>query len=55
MKKIKILGLIAAGILMASCNSGKNNPNSIKVGITSGPEQEIAETAKKSGQRKIQP
>lgn len=52
MKKIKILGLIAAGLLFASCNSGKDNPNSIKVGITSGPEQEIAETAKKVAKEK---
>ena len=52
MKKIKILGLIAAGLLFASCNSGKDNPNSIIVGITSGPEQEIAETAKKVAKEK---
>ncbi|WP_419870423.1 methionine ABC transporter substrate-binding lipoprotein MetQ [Chryseobacterium sp. CT-SW4] len=49
MKKIKILGLIAAGLLaLNSCNSPKkDDPNYIKVGITSGPEQEIAEVAKK--------
>lgn len=54
MKKIKILGLLAAGLLVFNaCNSTKkDNPNFIKVGITSGPEQEIAETAKKVAKEK---
>lgn len=52
MKKIKILGLITVGLLLSACNSGKDNPNSIKVGITSGPEQEIAETARKVAKEK---
>ncbi|MEY8760499.1 methionine ABC transporter substrate-binding lipoprotein MetQ [Chryseobacterium tongliaoense] len=54
MKKIKILGLLAAGLLIFNaCNSTKkDNPNFIKVGITSGPEQEIAETAKKVAKEK---
>lgn len=54
MKKIKILGLLAGGLLLLSaCNSPKkDNPNHIKVGITSGPEQEIAETAKKVAKEK---
>ncbi len=52
MKKLKIFGLLAVGILL-SCNSGKKeDPNYIKVGITSGPEQEIAETAKKVAKEK---
>ncbi|MDQ0595177.1 D-methionine transport system substrate-binding protein [Chryseobacterium ginsenosidimutans] len=54
MKKIKILGLLMAGLwIFAACNSSKkDNPNYIKVGITSGPEQEIAETAKKVAKEK---
>ncbi len=53
MKKIKIFGLLAMGIVLSSCNSGKkDDPNYIKVGITSGPEQEIAETAKKVAKEK---
>ncbi|MBW7674957.1 methionine ABC transporter substrate-binding lipoprotein MetQ [Chryseobacterium chendengshani] len=54
MKKIKILSFVAAGLLLLNaCNSPKkDNPNYIKVGITSGPEQEIAETAKKVAKEK---
>ncbi|WP_312171899.1 methionine ABC transporter substrate-binding lipoprotein MetQ [Chryseobacterium sp.] len=52
MKKIKILGLITVGLLLSACNSGKDNPNSIKIGIISGPEQEIAETARKVAKEK---
>lgn len=54
MKKIKILSLLAGSLLLFSaCNSPKkDNPNHIKVGITSGPEQEIAETAKKVAKEK---
>lgn len=54
MKKIKILGFVAAGLLLFNaCNSPKkDDPNYIKVGITSGPEQEIAETAKKVAKEK---
>jgi D-methionine transport system substrate-binding protein len=54
MKKIKILGVLAAGLLLFNaCNSTKkDDPNYIKVGITSGPEQEIAETAKKVAKEK---
>ncbi|MDF2551496.1 MAG: metQ [Chryseobacterium sp.] len=53
MKK-KILGFVAAGLLLLNaCNSSKKeDPNYIKVGITSGPEQEIAETAKKVAKEK---
>lgn len=54
MKKLKILSFVAAGLLLLSaCNSPKkDDPNYIKVGITSGPEQEIAETAKKVAKEK---
>lgn len=54
MKKIKILGLLTAGFLLfTACQSSKkDDPNYIKVGITSGPEQEIAETAKKVAKEK---
>lgn len=54
MKKIKILGFAVAGLLlMTACNSSKkDDPNYIKVGISSGPEQQIAETAKKVAKEK---
>jgi len=54
MKKIKIAGLLTAGLLLfTACNSSKKeDPNYIKVGITSGPEQEIAEVAKKVAKEK---
>ncbi|ASW73037.1 DL-methionine transporter substrate-binding subunit [Chryseobacterium piperi] len=54
MKKVKILGILAAGLLVFNaCNSSKKeDPNYIKVGIASGPEQEIAETAKKVAKEK---
>jgi D-methionine transport system substrate-binding protein len=54
MKKVKILSFFAAGLLLFNaCNSPKkDDPNYIKVGITSGPEQEIAETAKKVAKEK---
>lgn len=48
MKRIKIFGLLAAGMLLFSaCSGRKDDPNFIRVGITYGPEQEIAEVAKK--------
>lgn len=50
MKKVNIFKLLTAGlILLHSCSnsSKKDDPNFIKVGITSGPEQDIAEAAKK--------
>ena len=54
MKKIKFLSTLTAGLLLFySCNSSKkDDPNYIKVGITSGPEQQIAETAKKVAKEK---
>ena len=53
MKKIKILGVLTAGILLFNaCSSKKEHQNYIKVGITAGPEQQIAETAKKVAKEK---
>lgn len=54
MKKIKILSFLAAGLLLfTACNSTKKeDPNHIKVGITAGPEQELAEVAKKVAKEK---
>ncbi|MBB4804847.1 D-methionine transport system substrate-binding protein [Chryseobacterium defluvii] len=54
MKKIKILGLLTVGLFLSNaCNSSKkDDPHYIKVGITSGPEQQIAETAKKVAKEK---
>ncbi|WP_295211907.1 methionine ABC transporter substrate-binding lipoprotein MetQ [uncultured Chryseobacterium sp.] len=54
MKKIKILSFVTVVLfLLTSCNSSKkDNPNLIRVGITSGPEQEIAEAAKKVAKEK---
>ncbi|WP_378103231.1 methionine ABC transporter substrate-binding lipoprotein MetQ [Chryseobacterium sp. sg2396] len=54
MKKIKILSFVTVVLfLLTSCNSSKkDNPNFIRVGITSGPEQEIAEAAKKVAKEK---
>jgi len=54
MKKIMIVTAVM-GILtgITSCRSPKNeDPNFIRVGITFGPEQEIAETAKKVAKEK---
>ncbi|MNJ85805.1 D-methionine-binding lipoprotein MetQ precursor [compost metagenome] len=56
MKTIQYLSIITAGILfLNSCagSSRKNDPNYIKVGITSGPEREIAEAAKKVAKEKF--
>jgi hypothetical protein len=49
MKKIKILGVFSGGFvsIYRLQFTEKEDPNLIKVGITSGPEQEIAEVAKK--------
>lgn len=50
MKTIKYFTILTASLLfMNSCadSSRKNDPNYIRVGITSGPEREIAEAAKK--------
>ncbi|MCJ8153001.1 methionine ABC transporter substrate-binding lipoprotein MetQ [Chryseobacterium sp. SSA4.19] len=52
--KIKILGLLTAfSLVFTGCQSSKkDDPNYIKVGITSGPEQEIAEVARKVAKEK---
>ncbi|PWN67773.1 methionine ABC transporter substrate-binding lipoprotein MetQ [Chryseobacterium oncorhynchi] len=53
MKKIKIIGLLAAGaFLFSACSGKKDDPNFIRVGITYGPEQEVAEVAKKVAKEK---
>ncbi|QDP85889.1 MetQ/NlpA family lipoprotein [Chryseobacterium sp. SNU WT5] len=54
MKKIGFLSVITAGLLLLnSCgNSRENDPNYIRVGITSGLEQQIAEAAKKEAKEK---
>lgn len=54
MKKINILSFITVFLLfLSACNAPKKeDPNYIKVGITAGPEQEIAETAKKVAKEK---
>jgi D-methionine transport system substrate-binding protein len=55
MKKINISGIVTAVLLLfnACHSSKKDDPNYIKVGITSGPEQEIAEAAKKVAKESI--
>ena len=40
------------GFLVSCGNSAKNDPNYLRVGITSGPEREIAEAAKKEAKEK---
>lgn len=47
----KLLSVFLIGLLF-SCSSKKEDPNFIKVGITSGPEREIAEAAKKVAKEK---
>lgn len=50
-KKMKT-AFIAVLILFNSCTSGNDDPNHLKVGITSGPEREIAEAAQKVAKEK---
>lgn len=55
MKKIKLTAALLTLLLIAySCGSAskREDPNYIRVGITSGPEKEIAETAKKIAKEK---
>lgn len=53
MKKIKIIAVLAAGLLVFNaCSGKKDDPNHIVVGITYGPELEIAEAAKKVAKEK---
>lgn len=53
-KKLKFLSWATASVLiLTSCGKSKNDdPNHIKVGITSGLEQQIAEVAKKEAKEK---
>ncbi|MNU70170.1 D-methionine-binding lipoprotein MetQ precursor [compost metagenome] len=56
MKTMKYFTFFTASLLfLSSCadSSRKNDPNYIKVGITSGPEREIAEAAKKVAKEKF--
>lgn len=43
---------MAALVLLSACSARNDNPNYLKVGITSGPEREIAETARKVAREK---
>ncbi|KMQ64516.1 DL-methionine transporter substrate-binding subunit [Chryseobacterium angstadtii] len=53
MNTIKTFIIIAAGLLVFNaCTKKKNDPNHIMVGITYGPELEIAEAAKKVAKEK---
>lgn len=53
MKRTPFITAIAVLVLFASCgSSASDDPNHIKVGITSGPEREIAEAAKKEAKEK---
>ncbi len=55
MRQLKLLvAAMVFGLLLSSCtgSSPKKDPNHIKVGITSGPEREIAETARKVAKEK---
>jgi D-methionine transport system substrate-binding protein len=55
MKIMKFFTILLASLFfLNSCGSSskKNDPNYIKVGITSGPEREIAEAAKKEAKEK---
>lgn len=45
--KSKIFALALAIITLSACNKKESNPNVLKVGIATGPEQNLAETAKK--------
>lgn len=53
MRKIILGALISLSIVIGCGKSSKNSdPNLIRVGISSGPEQEIAKTAKKIAKEK---
>lgn len=54
MKNLKLLVLIVSSIfLFNACKNSKNDdPNYIRIGITSGPEREVAEAAKKVAKEK---
>ena len=50
--KSKIVALALAIITLSACNKKESNPKVLKVGIATGPEQNIAETAKKVAKEK---
>lgn len=50
--KTKILALALAIITLSACSKKESNPNVLKVGIATGPEQNIAEAAKKVAKEK---
>lgn len=54
MRTLSFIPSIVALALLTACggSAGKNDPNHIKVGITSGPEREIAEAAKQEAKAK---
>ncbi|MPS74646.1 MAG: MetQ/NlpA family lipoprotein [Chryseobacterium sp.] len=50
--KTKILALTLAIITLSACNKKESSPNVLKVGIATGPEQNLAEAAKKVAKEK---
>jgi len=50
--KSKIFALALAIITLSACNKKESNPNVLKVGIATGPEQNLAEAAKKVAKEK---
>lgn len=50
-KKLAVLGTLVGGLLLAACDNS-SKPNHIKVGVISGPEQQVAEMAKKVAKEK---
>ena len=52
MKRLKIIALAFAVITLSACSKKESNPNVLKVGIASGPEQTLAEEAKKVAKAK---
>ena len=50
--KHKIFALALAIITFSACNKKESNPNVLRVGIATGPEQNLAEAAKKVAKEK---
>ncbi|PZU78258.1 MAG: methionine ABC transporter substrate-binding protein MetQ [Chryseobacterium sp.] len=50
--KTKIFALALVAITLSACNKKESNPNVLKVGIATGPEQNLAEAAKKVAKEK---
>ncbi len=50
--KHKIFALALAIITLSACNKKESNPNVLRVGIATGPEQNLAEAAKKVAKEK---